>query len=195
MRLDRAYWQERYVNGTDGWDVGAPTIPLATYIEGLTDRALRILIPGCGRAWEGELLHQRGFHNVWLMDLTGAPFADLLERCPGFPREHLLIGDFFEHEGSYDLILEQTFFCALDPSLRDRYAKKMHALLAPGGRLVGVLFDDPQPGPDPNGPPFGGSSTSYRALFSRHFAHVELSPCHNSIPPRAGREAWLSVKK
>ena len=140
MELDRDYWQNRYDTGTDGWDLGAPSTPLTTYIDQITNKDLRILIPGCGPAWEGQYLHERGFRNVWLMDLTGGPFAGFLQRCPDFPKEHLLTGDFFAHEGQYDLIIEQTFFCAIDPSLRERYAEKMSELLAPGGKLVGVLL-------------------------------------------------------
>lgn len=193
--LDRTFWEARYLDGTDGWDLGAPSTPLKTFIEGLTDKDLRILTPGCGRAWEGQLLHRLGFRNVWLMDLTGEPFKDVLRQCPDFPQEHLLTGDFFAHSGSYDLILEQTFFCALDPALRSAYVRKMHELLAPGGRLVGVLFDDPQPGKDPNGPPFGGSRKEYQHLFAATFSKVTIEPCHNSIPPRAGREVWIDVRK
>lgn len=193
--LDKDYWQNRYDTGTDGWDIGAPSTPLATYIDQLADKSLRILIPGCGAAWEGQYLHERGFQNVWLMDLTGGPFAGFLQRCPDFPKEHLLIGDFFAHEGQYDLIIEQTFFCAIDPSLRGRYAEKMRELLGPGGKLVGVLFDDPQPGKEPGAPPFGGSREEYVALFSRYFGHVKVDPCHNSIAPRSGREVWISVVK
>ena len=195
MDLDRAYWQKRYDEHTDGWDLGAPSTPLATYIDHLTNKDLRILTPGCGRAWEGQYLHERGFRNVWLMDLTGGPFKEFLERCPDFPEGHLLVGDFFEHSGQYDLILEQTFFCALDPSLRTRYAEKMRELLAPEGKLVGLLFDDPQPGKEPGAPPFGGSRAEYVELFGRYFGHVKVEPCHNSIAPRAGREAWISAVK
>lgn len=193
--LDSAYWEERYDTKADGWDLGAPSTPLKTFIDGLTDRDLRILIPGCGRAWEGQYLHERGFRNVWLMDLTGWPFKDLLQRCPDFPPEHLITGDFFMHAGQYDIIIEQTFFCALDPALRERYVAKMHELLAPGGRLVGVLFDDPAPGKDPHGPPFGGSRAEYTERFQRWFNAVRIAPCYNSIPPRAGREVWIDIAK
>lgn len=193
--LDADYWQQRYDLGTDGWDIGAPSTPLKEYIDRLTNKDLRILIPGCGPAWEGQYLHERGFRNVWLMDLTGGPFAGFLQRCPDFQKEHLLIGDFFAHEGQYDRIIEQTFFCAIDPALRDRYVEHMNALLAPGGHLVGVLFDDPAPGKDPGGPPFGGSRAEYVTRFTKRFAHVEVEPCYNSIPPRAGREVWIDVAK
>lgn len=195
MDLGSAYWHGRYLAGTDGWDIGAPSTPLKTFIDGLTGKDLRILIPGCGRAWEGQYLHQCGFRNVWLMDLTGEPFKDVLHHCPDFPQAHLLTGDFFAHEASYDLIIEQTFFCALDPALRGDYVRKMHDLLVPGGRLVGVLFDDPQPGKAPDGPPFGGTRAAYTALFSAVFPQVRIEPCHNSIPPRAGREVWIDVRK
>lgn len=39
------------------------------------------------------------------------------------------------------VLMEQTFFCAINPSLRKDYVAKMHELLAPNGKLVGVLFD------------------------------------------------------
>lgn len=35
---------------------------------------------------------------------------------------------FFNHVGSYDLILEQNFFCVLDPKLRTTSAQKVHEL-------------------------------------------------------------------
>ena len=31
-----------------------------------------------------------------------------VKRCPDFPQDHFLVGDFFTHEGAYDRILEQT---------------------------------------------------------------------------------------
>lgn len=193
--LDRDYWQHRYDDGTDGWDLGGPSRPLAEYIDQLTDKDLRILIPGCGRAWEGQYLHERGFRNVWLMDLTGGPFAEFLLRCPDFPKEHLITGDFFAHQGAYDRILEQTFFCAIDPALRERYVEQAHALLAPGGHLVGVLFDDPQPGKVPGSPPYGGSRAEYQARFSKRFTRLSVEACYNSIAPRAGREVWIDAMK
>jgi len=197
MELDRDYWTERYTKEETGWDIGAPSTPLREYIDQVENKGARILIPGAGRAYEAEYAHRSGFTNVFPLDYTGEPFGDLLKRCPTYPKEHLLIGDFFAHEGSYDIILEQTFFCALDPASRDRYVEHMSRLLAPatagtpGGRLVGVLFDVV---PNPVGPPFGGTKDEYIRRFSTHFAHVAFERCHNSIPPRAGRELWMNVK-
>lgn len=192
MKLDRAFWENRYTDADTGWDLGAPSTPLKEYLDHLTDKELRILIPGGGRAYEAEYAHRLGFKHVYVIDLTDAPLRDLLARCPDFPREHFIIGDFFSHEGRYDLILEQTFFCAIDPSLRQRYVEQMHRLLRPGGRLVGVLFNDAL---NADKPPFGGSRDAYLPLFRTRFPDVTLDECRNSIPPRAGRELWLRATR
>lgn len=190
--LDATYWAGRYRTGETGWDVGQASTPLAAYADQLAPKDLRILVPGAGRAYEAEHLHRSGFTQVFVIDLTDAPFQDLRARCPSFPEEHLLVGDFFTHEGRYDRILEQTFFCALDPVLRPLYVQQMHRLLVPGGRLVGVLFDDPL---NTDRPPFGGNEAEYRALFTPLFPDLALEPCYNSIAPRAGRELWLRATR
>ncbi len=192
MQLDRDYWEERYHNHETGWDIGGPSTPLKEYIDQLTDKDLRILIPGGGRGWEAEYAHRLGFRNVFVVDLTDAPFKDLLHRCRDFPEEHLIVGDFFEHTEQYDRILEQTFFCALDPTLRERYVAHMKQLLASGGKLVGLLFNDTL---NSDRPPYGGLKADYEPLFRKHFDHLSLEPCRNSIPPRAGRELWLCARK
>ncbi|MCB0780847.1 MAG: SAM-dependent methyltransferase, partial [Flavobacteriales bacterium] len=52
MDLDRDFWQQRYADGTTGWDLGAVSPPLKAYFDQLTDKDLRILIPGGGRSYE-----------------------------------------------------------------------------------------------------------------------------------------------
>jgi len=188
MELNRAFWQTRYENAETGWDLGGPSTPLKAYLDQLTNKELRILIPGAGRAYEAEYAHRLGFTHVFVIDLTDTPYADLLARCPEFPKEHLLVGDLFAHEGQYDRILEQTFFCALDPTLRVKYVANMKELLKPDGKLVGVLFNDPL---NTDRPPFGGSKEQYMPLFEAHFPEVTMEGCNNSIAPRAGRELWL----
>lgn len=192
MELDQDFWAERYATGDTRWDLGAVSSPLKAYFDQLMDKELDIMIPGGGRSYEAEYLHRLGFANVHVVDLTGAPFEDLIERCPDFPKDHLHVGDFFTHAGRYDLIIEQTFFCALGPQLRPRYVKRMHELLNPRGKLVGVLFDDPL---NTEHPPFGGNEAEYRKLFSPVFTDLSFERCYNSIPPRAGRELWLRAVK
>lgn len=192
MEPNALFWKERYATGDTRWDLGAVSTPLKAYFDQLTNKDLRILIPGGGRSYEAEYLHRQGFGNIFALDHVEAPFEDLLRRCPGFPEEHLIVNDFFQHEGQYDRIIEQTFFCALDPKLRPKYVERMHKLLVPGGVLTGVLFDDPL---NTDNPPYGGNAEEYRQLFGHRFPELTLAPCHNSIAPRAGRELWLKAVK
>jgi SAM-dependent methyltransferase len=190
--LDQQFWEARYAEERTGWDLGAVSPPLQAYFEELQDRSQRILIPGCGRAYEAEYLWKQGFEQVHVLDWSERALADFARRVPGFPQAHLHAGDFFGHAGPYDLVVEQTFFCALDPALRVRYVQKMRELLAPGGRLVGLLFNDPL---NDDRPPFGGSEAEYRALFSGPFLLEQLHTAVNSIAPRAGRELFLVARK
>ena len=138
--LSANYWDNRYRDQNTGWDVGYATPAITAYIDQLTNKDISILIPGCGNAYEAEYLAAKGFVNITCIDISPALCNALTERWRGQPMQ-VVCGDFFAHQGQYDLILEQTFFCALNPSLRDDYAKQMAHLLKPGGKLVGLLFD------------------------------------------------------
>jgi SAM-dependent methyltransferase len=185
-KLDAEYWTKRYQNKEDGWDIGQISTPLKDYFDQLIDKDLRILIPGCGRSYEGIYLWEQGFKNVYLMDLSSEPLGFIGGKVPDMPKNQLLQENFFQHESSYDLIIEQTLFCAIDPQLRDEYAKQVKSLLTEDGKLVGVFFNRDFPG----GPPFGGSQAEYEEVFGKCFKQIHFSACHNSIPPRMGSELF-----
>ena len=185
------YWQNRYTQNNTGWDTGGITPPLKNYFDQLENKSLRILIPGCGNAYEAEYLYRNGFKNVYLVDIAEAPLQNFASRVPDFPKDQLLLQDFFKLEGKYDLIVEQTFFCALDPALRPAYAKKMASLLAPGGKLAGLLFDTVF---EKAGPPFGGNREEYRSYFAPYFDFKHFERAYNSIPPRQGSELFMVLE-
>ncbi|MCU0334254.1 MAG: TPMT family class I SAM-dependent methyltransferase [Chitinophagaceae bacterium] len=188
--LDDEYWSQRYNTRQTGWDIGKASTPLISYMQQVPPQQQRILIPGCGNAWEAEILLSMGFTNITLIDLSSALVRQLHQRLSGTPI-HVLHGNYFDHVASYDLILEQTFLCALTPALRGLYASHTQQLLLPGGKLVGVLFNRSFAG----GPPFGGSSAEYQKLLSPFFRIKTLSPCYNSIAPRAGSEVFFIAEK
>ena len=111
---------------------------------------------------------------------------------PEFPQENIIQQDFFDQGNNYDLIIEQTFFCALHPNLRAKYVEKMHQLLNDNGKLIGLLFDFER---TEEGPPFGGSFTEYKQLFSPYFNIKVLEECYNSIKHRFGRELFFIFEK
>lgn len=183
-KFDQKYWESRWRDGATGWDIGYVSPPLKEIIDDLTDQKLHILIPGCGNAYEAEYLWEKGFENTHVIDLSISAIKTFKKRLKQNYDQNIFHGDFFDHEGKYDLILEQTFFCALNPSLRKDYVLKMKDLLKEGGRVAGLLFNFPLD----DGPPFGGSKELYEDLFSPHFIIDQLEECKNSIPPRSGRE-------
>lgn len=191
-KLDQQFWDSCYQNYSTGWDLGKVSPPLKAYIDQLKDKNIRILIPGCGNTYEAEYLLQNGFTNITLIDIAPTLVNKLKEKFNGNNNINVLLGDFFEHKGDYDLILEQTFLCALNPLLREKYSKKMQTLIATGGKLVGVLFDIKFA---KQGPPFGGTKESYEKLFEKHFDFIAFEKCHNSISPRYGNELFIILKK
>ncbi|MFC3417327.1 class I SAM-dependent methyltransferase [Algoriphagus hitonicola] len=190
INLNENYWTERYRNGYTGWDIGHASPPLMQYLDQIADRNLRVLIPGAGNGYEAVAGYRQGFVDIHLLDISRFPLERFAEQFSEFPENQIHHEDFFDHQGEYDLILEQTFFCALDPSLRVDYCKKMRELLKPQGKLVGVLFGIEF---ERSGPPFGGNMEDYRELFEDYFGIKKLEPCYNSIPPRAGTEVFIHL--
>ncbi|MEX1188495.1 MAG: methyltransferase domain-containing protein [Bacteroidia bacterium] len=190
--LDEYYWEERYMAGNTGWDIGYASDPIRSIIDAQRDRNMKILIPGAGNSWEAEYAISKGFKNVFVLDFSKSAISNFKERVPDMPEKHLILGDFFKHDGKYDLVLEQTFFCAINPQLREKYAKHMYQLLKKGGSIQGVLFDALM---NTESPPFGGKATEYFQLFSKYFDLISIEPCLNSIPPRMGKEVIVRFMK
>lgn len=186
--LNKRFWEHRYEHEQTGWDLGVVSPPLKAFIDHLSDKQLKILIPGCGNGYEAEYLIANGFEHVTVLDIAEMPLQNLKNRL-GEPKGlELHAGDFFEHTGQYDLIMEQTFFCALDPARRTDYVRHMHALLKPGGHLAGVLFNVEF---EKEGPPFGGEEMEYRKLFKPFFKMLKMDLCENSIQPRMNTELFF----
>jgi len=193
MNLNKDYWEERYASNNLGWDIGYVSTPLKEYIDQIENKNLKILVPGAGNGYEVVYLYNSGFKNIHVIDLARQPLDKIKAEIPEIPASQLISGDFFDLEiQNFDLILEQTFFCALNPELRKNYVQKMLQLLKPGGRLAGLLFDFPL---SLNGPPFGGSPKEYEELFSPTFTINLLERAFNSIPPRKDKELFFIFEK
>ena len=191
LPLNANFWDKQYQNNETGWDLKGVSPPLKSFIDTLIDKNMRILIPGCGNAHEAEYLLQQGFNNVTVIDIASTLVGRLKEKFAGKPIR-ILHGDFFEHKEKYDLILEQTFFCALNPSLRERYAVKVFQLLNEKGRAAGLLFNTIF---EKQGPPFGGTKAEYEKLFEPIFILKQFDICQNSVKPRLGNELFIEMEK
>ena len=189
--ISKDYWNNLYNNNETGWDIGFPSPVIKEYVDQLQNKQLSILIPGCGNAYEAEYLLSQGFDDITVIDIAPSLTAALENRFKEDVGKRIKIftGDFFDHNGSYQLILEQTFLSALDPSLRARYVDKMHSLLVKGGHLAGVLFNKVFE----DSPPFGGTPEEYKRMFTKKFKIRKLELCYNSIERRKGSEVFINL--
>ena len=191
--LNENYWSNRYKNNDAAWDIGKVSPPLKKYFDQLTDKSISILIPGCGNAYEAEYLLQNGFKNITLIDISPLPVEKLKHTLAIYLNKELTIicDDFFTLTQPFDLIVEQTFFCAIDPSLRPAYVDKIHELLKTNAKWVGVLFNRTFDG----GPPFSGNIAEYHLLFKDKFEIKIMDECYNSIAARKGSELFVILQK
>lgn len=185
------YWDDRYKNNETGWDMQQVSPPLKSYIDSLENKDLEILIPGCGNAYEAEYLLSKGFKNVTLIDFSSVVTQKLKEKYKNEPI-NIVNENFFEHQGRYDLILEQTFFCALPPSQREDYVKKSYELLNDKGKIAGVFFNKKFA---PVEPPFIANDEEYRKYFKPSFTFLKYEKCTNSIESRMGYEVIFEFEK
>ncbi|MFI1770728.1 methyltransferase domain-containing protein [Thalassobellus citreus] len=191
MNLTEDFWNNRYLNNDIGWDLGVVSPPLKTYFDQLTNKNLKILIPGGGNSYEAEYLFKKGFRNVYVVDVSESAIKNIKNRVPQFPEGQLIHSDFFDLEMDFDLIIEQTFFCAIPPTLRKDYALKVKELLNEKGKLVGVLFSVPL---NTDKPPFGGSKDEYLKYFQPFFNVEIFEACYNSIQSRASTELFVKLQ-
>ncbi len=191
-KFNKKYWEQKYINNQTGWDIGHISTPIKNYIDQLQNKELRILIPGAGNSYEAEYLWNQGFKNLFILDIAEQPLKNAKNRIKTIPDYHLIQKDFFEFNDTFDLIIEQTFFCALDPILRNNYVQKMSDLLTDKGKLIGLLFDFEL---TDEGPPFGGNKVEYLQYFSPIFHIQVLESAYNSIKPRMNRELFFIFEK
>ncbi|WP_418604327.1 methyltransferase domain-containing protein [Hwangdonia sp.] len=194
MNLTEEFWDNKYKTNDIGWDLGTVSPPIKAYIDQLSksDKELKILIPGGGHGYEAEYLNSKGFKNVFVVDVSKTALGNLKKRVPSFPSSHLIQNNFFELVMTFDLIIEQTFFCAINPELRALYAEKASEILQTGGKIIGLLFNVPL---NKTHPPFGGNKEEYLAYFKPYF-HIRLmEEASNSHESRSGKELFFNIQK
>ena len=190
--FDQNYWETRWQKNETAWDIGHPSPAIKEYLDQYPDKNVAILIPGCGNAYEAEYMIEQGFTNITLIDISPEAVERVKLKFKEKKEVEILCVDFFTHQGKYDLIIEQTFFCAIPPARRTEYFKHSSELLNENGKITGVLFDKEFNQPFP---PFGGNADVYKKLLAPYFTVKKMEKCYNSILPRANSEIFINLIK
>ncbi len=189
------FWEQRFRSGVTPWDAGRAPQALQDFAlryetqhpKRADEKPPRILIPGCGSAWDAEFLDQRGW-DVCALDFSHAALETAHRALGSGWRGQLLCADFFSFaaQGPFDVIYERAFLCALPRRLWPGYAPRMAELLRSGGLLAGTFYFDEAP----KGPPFGILQEQLEELLAPDFSCQEDHPVEDSLPVFAGRERW-----
>ena len=197
---EAAAWDQRYREGRDGWELGAPTPPLDAFLRHDPRRPLppgQVLVPGCGRGHEAALLADLGFEAVGL-DISREALGEA-RRLHGSERPGLrwLQADLLDAaalrsagiaDGSLQGVVEHTCFCAIDPSRRADYLAAVTRLLTPGGWLLGLFWCHGRPG----GPPFGSDAHQLEGqLRGAGLVPLVWEPAQGSLAERP--DEWLGL--
>jgi thiopurine S-methyltransferase len=192
--LNENFWNNRYLENNTGWDLGAISPAIKKWFDTKKNKDLQILIPGAGKGHEVKYGFDHGFNNIHYLDISNGAVTFFKDNCTNFPKEQILISDFFDLKKDlfFDVVIEQTFFCAISPILRKSYIKKTYEILKENGCIIGLLFNRRF---DTQGPPFGGFYEEYVELFSKLFVIEKLENSINSAIPRKGNEFWIKMRK
>jgi len=187
-------WQRHYDENDLGWDLGQVAPPFVKLWEEGKLPLGKVLVPGCGRGHEVQFFAENGF-AVTAIDFSAGAVTYLKNALQERNLEgRVLHQDFFSlddtHDGVYDLVIEQTFFCAIAPRQRQDYVLNVARMLKPGGMLVGLFYHTDKQG----GPPYNTTREDIETHFSEKFKIQELYKTTLSSEQRKGKE-WLGIFK
>ncbi|MGD1851987.1 MAG: methyltransferase [Cyanophyceae cyanobacterium] len=190
-------WNQRYKDQDTGWDLGQPSPVLAAFLpeylkqNNLLERSPKAAVVGCGRGHDARFIAKLGIETV------GFDFAPLavkeawkLARRSQLTEKQLRFEemDIFavspELQGQFDLVIEHTCFCAINPDRRADYVASVRSLLKPNGQLIGVFYTHNRPG----GPPFGTNEAQILDVFLPKFKREFWQLSDHSIGRREGNE-------
>ncbi|MEO8164538.1 MAG: methyltransferase domain-containing protein [Betaproteobacteria bacterium] len=179
------FWDSRYRDHVIPWDAGKVPDALQAYAQTLAPGA-RILVPGCGSAYEAAYLHKRGF-DVLAIDFS-LPAIETAQNTLGAFGSIVRLADFFAFDAGkpFGVIYERAFLCALPRAMWSAYAARCAELLNPNGVVAGFFFF----AETPRGPPFGTSQSELDALLGPRFARIDDQPVSDSIAIFEGKERW-----
>jgi len=190
------FWEDIYLKDDAGWDLGEST-PVFDKISDALPLG-KICIIGCGRGYDAVMFAQKGF-EVTAIDFAPSAISTLQSLASGagvminiVETDIFLLTSQFSCE--FDYVIEQTCFCAINPSRREEYEQLVKTIIKPNGKLIGLWFPLDKP-MDDGGPPWGTTISEVKSIFYDGWKIEKEEFPELSISPRKNREKLIIFKR
>lgn len=189
-------WSERYRTFDTPWNLGRAHPELVRRLENgelaPRDGFRKALVAGCGHGHDALALARAGF-SVTAVDIV-SDLRDHLEEKLAAMGGRFVIADALALEGeTFDLVLDHTFFCAIDLSMRADWGAMIGRVLRPGGALASIVYPFSKP-MEAGGPPWGVSRQAIEAALGGRFEVIAdeevVEQAHFTWPER-----WLVLRR
>ncbi|XP_048550780.1 probable thiocyanate methyltransferase 2 [Triticum urartu] len=195
-------WTRCWEEGLTPWDLGEPTPAVVELVKSGTlpgggGTTATVLVPGCGGGYDAVALSGAGRFVVGL-DVCDAAIQKARQWSSISPDGNFIAfvnADFFTWEPPepFHLIFDYTFFCAIDPSLRSAWARRMYDLLRPDGELITLMYLVEG---QESGPPFNATVLDYEEVLNPlGFVIVSIEDNGVAVEARKGMEKMARWKK
>ena len=191
------YWERSYQSDEMGWDLGESTPIFNQWIKTCKE-PLSICVLGAGNGWDALHIAQQG-HVVTAVDFAASAVKNMQIASENNSLDiDICQMDIFDlnkvYTNHFDVVLEYTCFCAIDPSKRRDYLKIVRHILKYKGKLVGILFPTDK-SPSAAGPPYAIDVEQTIILISEYLSLIKREIPTLSIQPRVGREVFVIFEK
>ena len=188
-------WNEIYTQeSTPPWSLQQPSLIILDMIPRLKLPKSRILILGCGEGFDAIPFAEAG-HVVTLVDFSPEAIAKAKQNLAQYPNVSFEVMDVFDvphsWNHSFDLIVEHTLFCAINPDLRNKLITVWKRLLHEEGQILSIFYVMYKQ----FGPPYGATEFEIRHRLNPHFQFLFWTRAKNSVPRRLGQELFVLAKK
>lgn len=189
------FWNGQYLSNETPWDTRKDVYPaLPGLVAQLKLLKSRVLVAGCGRGHDAAWFAQAG-HLVTAIDYSAEAIKQAKELYGHIQGLTFVQADVFNlpqsYDKNFDVVLEHTLYCAIDPEKRNDLVKAWRRVLVDNGHLLGLFFASERA----DGPPYGGSEWELRSRLAKTFRPLYWQRLHNSAPKRLGTELFVYAQK
>lgn len=186
-QVNSQFWQSKYEGKQTPWSLNRPHTCFFQFIDRLKLPRLRILVLGSGHGHDAAELAQRG-HIVTGLDFSSEATRLAEENFKGLQDLEFVARDAFDSlnsksPGSFDVVFDHTFFCAIPLIQRAKYAKMVRKWLAPDGHLLANYFVME----NLESPPFGATESELYTRLKNDFSVRLWERSRSEVPGQAWR--------